>query len=521
MTTDKNHPPNPFHTSAPAARKVLPNPFGPAAPVNHEATGPQYGIVASGPPVAAEEVETEQGAIEVMVLWGDESVLRVEHLAADGEFVVGETNDEADVSVDYLIASDALGAANFTVCRGSDRGVEVFVPEGATATLTPDGGSEQSVAPAGASLTLSPGDSARVAHRGFTFIVRSVRAAKRVGDNTPIAWAPLSYMAGVFGLVAIMALVFYFSPPHVSALNSQRIDPSSRLANLIIMGEATVEPPQETPTEQTSGQDGDDGGAAAGPEGVAGDQDAPDTHNHGDRRGNDNVTTASPQSDADRVANSTIVSTLADVQGLFTGGPSSPFGPDQILSSGDVTAIGGVLGAQAGSGFGLGGLGVAGTARGGGGPFFGALGVGNLRPGRLGGPGAGPGGTGRGREGGLCSGSDCRESNGPPRVVISRPRTRGSLSADVIRRVVSRRVGEVRHCYEQGLVSQPDLAGRVTMRWMISGSGAVSSSVVGSSSLGNQRVEQCMSRAVRRWSFPAPSDGGVVSVTYPFTLRSN
>jgi hypothetical protein len=27
--------------------------------------------------------------------------------------------------------------------------------------------------------------------------------------------------------------------------------------------------------------------------------------------------------------------------------------------------------------------------------------------------------------------------------------------------------------------------------------------------------------AVRRWTFPAPDGGGLVSVTYPFTLESN
>jgi hypothetical protein len=32
-------------------------------------------------------------------------------------------------------------------------------------------------------------------------------------------------------------------------------------------------------------------------------------------------------------------------------------------------------------------------------------------------------------------------------------------------------------------------------------------------------VEQCISAAVRRWSFPAPDGGGYVTVRYPFVFE--
>ena len=60
----------------------------------------------------------------------------------------------------------------------------------------------------------------------------------------------------------------------------------------------------------------------------------------------------------------------------------------------------------------------------------------------------------------------------------------------------------------------------MSINFIISPSGAVQSASVAGSTLGNATAEGCMSRAVRRWSFPAPEGGGIVVVTYPFMLQS-
>ena len=39
------------------------------------------------------------------------------------------------------------------------------------------------------------------------------------------------------------------------------------------------------------------------------------------------------------------------------------------------------------------------------------------------------------------------------------------------------------------------------------------------SNLAVSSVGQCISNAVRRWQFPTPEGGGVVTVNYPFTLQ--
>jgi TonB family protein len=87
-----------------------------------------------------------------------------------------------------------------------------------------------------------------------------------------------------------------------------------------------------------------------------------------------------------------------------------------------------------------------------------------------------------------------------------------------VRRVIRQHLNEVRFCYEQGLAERPDLAGRVTVTFLIAGTGAVQASSVASSTIEDRSVESCLANAVRRWTFPA-SDGPTM-VTYPLLFDS-
>lgn len=94
-----------------------------------------------------------------------------------------------------------------------------------------------------------------------------------------------------------------------------------------------------------------------------------------------------------------------------------------------------------------------------------------------------------------------------------------SLAPAVIRRVVRRHSNEVRSCYAQGLAQDPRLSGRVTVRFVIGSEGRVIGVTVVEDTLPSPSVGECIARAVRRWEFPPP-EGGVVTVTYPFTLNA-
>ena len=191
--------------------------------------------------------------------------------------------------------------------------------------------------------------------------------------------------------------------------------------------------------------------------------------------------------------------------------PTSPYGADTAAGEDPMAATGALMGDEIGDNFGFGGLGLRGTGRGGGGTGEGTIGLG-----QLGAIGGGEGtGSGYGR-GASTRGRDAVV----PQVRAGDADVRGSLSRDVIRRVIRRHINEVRFCYEQSLGANPGLEGRVTASFLISPTGAVQSAAISNSTLNNATAEQCIASAVRRWTFPPPSGGGVVGVNYPFVLTS-
>ncbi len=86
--------------------------------------------------------------------------------------------------------------------------------------------------------------------------------------------------------------------------------------------------------------------------------------------------------------------------------------------------------------------------------------------------------------------------------------------------MIRRHINEVKYCYQNELQGNPDLYGRVVINFSIMGNGQVAASKVERSTMKNVRVESCVTRAVRRWLFPKPKNGGVVVVSYPFVFHS-
>lgn len=97
---------------------------------------------------------------------------------------------------------------------------------------------------------------------------------------------------------------------------------------------------------------------------------------------------------------------------------------------------------------------------------------------------------------------------------------KGSLSKEVIREVITKHIGEVKHCYELELEKNNNLAGRVMVFFKISAEGKVTESKIDQTTLRNETAEKCIADAVRTWEFPKPK-GGVVAVTYPFILAAS
>ncbi|MFH1466059.1 MAG: AgmX/PglI C-terminal domain-containing protein [Pseudomonadota bacterium] len=133
---------------------------------------------------------------------------------------------------------------------------------------------------------------------------------------------------------------------------------------------------------------------------------------------------------------------------------------------------------------------------------FGALGG----PEGLRGPGDGyPGFSGR--------------DDGPIAASGGDPVILGALDRSLIDAVVKRNLAQIRYCYQRELTKNPDLAGKIVVKFVVAKDGTVSSAQVKSSTMGNAAVETCINSRFMRFQFPEPRGGGIVIVSYPFRFE--
>lgn len=90
----------------------------------------------------------------------------------------------------------------------------------------------------------------------------------------------------------------------------------------------------------------------------------------------------------------------------------------------------------------------------------------------------------------------------------------GMLSPQDVAKVVNRRIGAIKGCYERALRRNPNLEGKVTIRFTVSGSGKVTTARATVNEL-SPDVGSCIVGAFKRFRFPPP-EGGTATFEYPF-----
>jgi TonB family protein len=508
-----------------------------AGPLAAEAAGDYgeavtYQLVPTAPPVNPADVDSAENAVEIVIMWGELSILHVEHLSPPRSYYIGEATDaKGKRATDFLIGSESIGSERMPIAVESGASVAAIIPHGATGDVTINnqritfeelaaqgqlqGASELAGA---AQYPLPPGATARVQYRGFTFIIKPMSAARRVGiggAGNP-NWKEYIWTMASMAFHVGMLLLFYFLPPRSSSLSLDLLNADSRLVKYLIEPPETME--EETPEWlEDSKMDDEEGGKGKrhkDEEGQMGKKDEKKTKNKFGIEGpEDNEDPHMAREEAkEMAANAGIIGVLKASVGAWNS-PTSPYGRDTALGNDPMSALGALMGDQIGANFGFGGLGLRGTGRGGGGTGEGTIGLGNI--GTIGHGAGGGTGSGYGRGAGGFRGREAKV----PHIRSGKADVRGSLSKEVIRRIIHRHINEVRFCYEQELNQRPDLQGRVAVKFIISPTGAVQTAATASSTLGNAKAEQCIVSAVRRWTFPSPEGGGIVVVTYPFVLE--
>jgi Ca-activated chloride channel family protein len=106
-----------------------------------------------------------------------------------------------------------------------------------------------------------------------------------------------------------------------------------------------------------------------------------------------------------------------------------------------------------------------------------------------------------------------------PKIASGTSMVTGSLSKEVIKKVMKQYSDKVRTCYEDELQKNPKLEGKVVVKLVISSTGAVTSVTIAESTLGSDAVEKCILAILKKAVFPAPEGGGTLVVTYPYIFK--
>jgi len=98
----------------------------------------------------------------------------------------------------------------------------------------------------------------------------------------------------------------------------------------------------------------------------------------------------------------------------------------------------------------------------------------------------------------------------------------GSSPQGAVGEVVEEHADEIRVCYERQLSADPQLEGKVALRWVVEDDGSAADVHVHEpgTTLRNRNVLECMIARVGGWRFPSPGAGRSLVVTYPWTLRA-
>lgn len=123
--------------------------------------------------------------------------------------------------------------------------------------------------------------------------------------------------------------------------------------------------------------------------------------------------------------------------------------------------------------------------------------------------------------------SGCKGGPGSPKlrehktssttVDIGTPKTTPGIDKAIIRRHIRRKLARIRFCYEQRLISSPNLSGTLVASFAINANGAVLGSK--SSGMGDSKIQSCVAQVISSIQFPKVEDAGMVRVQYPFTFR--
>jgi hypothetical protein len=478
------------------------------------------------------EAERDGESVLVSVAWGD-YVLAAAVLEPGERFWVGEAAPKG-AALDLLLPQEKLAIASWPLVAWNGRECVAVIPALATGrvfALAPAStelsesleiargrGRASSEVPGGWELPLVRGE--RVVIELGEYVIRLT--PERPGKRSERRGVKLDAgIASAFGLTLAAAAAWIgalaaFVPP-LGLTEDEDVD-RERVARMVHYLGALAEKeakrreePQSGPADDRGAPERASGPGAPGESGAAGKPNSP-KHGRMAIAGNADAPTLSRADALKMVEDFGMIGLLS---GAKSGLPGA-IAMDVTKGADALSAQGNLWSDNIGEGAGMGGLALSGIGEGGGIPNGTGIGLGGIGTafgglGRCLGTECGPGGFGKSGRRGM------REHvTKSPRIQGTTAVASGRLPKEIIQRTVRQSFGRFRMCYEQGLRTNPSLAGRVEARFVIGSNGAVSVASTGGD-LPDAGVMACVKQALFALSFPAP-ESGVVSVVYPIAF---
>ncbi len=323
-----------------------------------------------------------------------------------------------------------------------------------------------------------------VVAEGVTYAAHYERPLVKVVATRDIDWSAVGMMTFIAGIFAVMWLIIYTTPPSTGD-DIQPLD--DRFAQMLLQ---KPEEPEKDKGKEDANKDAGEGAKAKKEEGKVGKKESKIDKAKGEKR------------DVNQQALDKQIAENAGVLGAMSDGPMGgafASGLNANLSAG----IGGLIGSN-GTQFGSGGLGGRGGGLGGGGTADGLGGMGTR------GMGSGSSGFGSG------GGSFGPKGKGGVSANTGDPIIMGALDRALIDAVIKRKLSQIKFCYQRELQKNPELAGKVSIKFTIAKDGTVSSASAPTNTMKNAAVDACIIERFKQMQFPEPKGGGIVIVTYPF-----
>ncbi|MBX5484061.1 MAG: TonB family protein [Myxococcaceae bacterium] len=452
-------------------------------------------------PLSPEATPSEDSKIlQVALLWGD-TAIQVLHFADGMPVTIGEARHNK-----FHVFSPGVGDS-FTLATAQGSRLTVNVPAEAGLVVANESSqkSKEQLRAEG-KLRASDGatradaievglhDRVQVSFENVAFILRYVRPSAAIpagslggADFTFFKIASICFMAFIACL-----FVFWSTWNNMVTTSDDIFANPSKYVKLLVKPEKKPEL-----VKKLSGVE--EGKKAKDDEGKFGKQEEKKKEADPSKKGAPTVDANKREEDRKKVMSAGLLGAMA------SGAASNIFGPGG-LGTGINNALGGLQGgAGLGDAHGVGGLGARGSGAGGGGTGLG-----------LGGLGTRGGGRGAGGYGSIDLGG---RGKSVTRIIPGKTTVVGGLDRDVIAKVIQRHQNEIKYCYEQELNKDPNLAGKVAVQFTIDPSGSVADANVAETTLANATTENCMLSRIRRWKFPEPKGGGVVTVTFPWIFK--